>query len=106
MWFEDDGHVCGHTWIHGFLILERKYFTFKIACWDLKVVDYPTPKYTKLNVQGIKRISQYSMSRDHAVYLEDLFEGEQGAAEFPACWVEQLFCKQKKGFIFNRKNST
>jgi len=25
------------------------------------------------------------MSRDHAVYLEDLFEGEQGAAEFPAC---------------------
>ena len=48
-------------------------------------MDYPTPKYTKLNVQGIKRISQYSMSRDHAVYLEDLFEGEQGAAEFPAC---------------------
>ena len=41
------------TRIRGLSISERT-FTFLIFCWVLKFVAFPTPKYTKINVQRIE----------------------------------------------------
>ena len=52
LWFDDDEHVCGH--LPGkFVDFQIKHTTIQLNHW----IVLPT-KYTKLNVQRIKMISQ------------------------------------------------